>query len=91
MDLRQIRTTSEKTYGCPGKSKASNKNIGDKQLTLPCSMDQYFRETGAKVVSMSKPQRERMKISQEEAVLHKIAKLVVPLQFPKERVIPRKP
>lgn len=53
-------------------------------------MDKYFKEVGAKVVLLTERQREDQKLTKEEASMHRIAKLELPLQFPKERKIPMK-
>lgn len=53
-------------------------------------MDRYFMETGAKLSNMTDRQREKAKFTKEEATMHKLAKLALPLTFPKERVIVQK-
>ena len=47
----------------------------------------YFREIGAKVGPPSEAERARMKIGKAEASSHQLAKLRLPLEFPKMRVL----
>lgn len=44
---------------------------------------QYFRELGCKVVALTEKEREAMKLQKAEASLVKMAKLKLPLDFPK--------
>ncbi|KAH0544411.1 hypothetical protein FGG08_001437 [Glutinoglossum americanum] len=48
---------------------------------------QYFQEIGCKVQLPTEKERERMKLTKAEATLHKLAKLRIPLEFPKTRQI----
>ncbi|KAL8967076.1 MAG: hypothetical protein Q9183_003080 [Haloplaca sp. 2 TL-2023] len=47
----------------------------------------YFREIGAKVGPPSDAERAKMKIGKAEASSHQLAKLRLPLEFPKMRVV----
>ncbi|KAF2142957.1 uncharacterized protein K452DRAFT_248606 [Aplosporella prunicola CBS 121167] len=51
---------------------------------------QYFHEIGCRVGPPTEKQRENMRITKAEAVNHKIAKLRIPLDFPKQRALPAK-
>ena len=51
---------------------------------------QYYRELGCKVSGPTEKERERLKISKAEATQHHIAKLKIPLDFPKQRNFPAK-
>ncbi|KAF2404383.1 RNA polymerase I associated factor, A49-like protein [Trichodelitschia bisporula] len=51
---------------------------------------QYFSELGCKIAAMTEKERANYKLSKAEAGLHKMAKLRIPLEFPKQRVIPGK-
>ncbi|KAL8737605.1 MAG: hypothetical protein Q9181_001506 [Wetmoreana brouardii] len=46
----------------------------------------YFREIGARVVSPTEVERARLKIGKAEAAAHQLAKLRLPLDFPKMRM-----
>lgn len=61
-------------------------DLGLSQKTL----EMYFKELGAKMAPMSEKQRSDIKITKEVAGLHRIAKLKLPLEFPKQRVVPLK-
>ncbi|KAL8705116.1 MAG: hypothetical protein Q9201_001761 [Fulgogasparrea decipioides] len=50
----------------------------------------YFREIGAHVVSPTEIERAKLKIGKAEAAAHHLAKLRLPLQFPKMRVLAAK-
>lgn len=50
----------------------------------------YFKEIGARVRLPSEHERERMKIGKAEASAHRLAKLRLPLEFPKIRVLAAK-
>ena len=47
---------------------------------------QYFRELGCKVTPMSGAEIARLKLTKAEGKGHKVAKLALPLDFPKVRV-----
>lgn len=47
------------------------------------SIRKYFKEIGARVVNPTEAERMKMKISKAEGVGHQLAKLRLPLQFPK--------
>lgn len=51
------------------------------------AMSQYFRETGARVGNLTEKEREKRGLSKAEAAVHKIARLKLPLEFPKQRVM----
>jgi len=51
---------------------------------------QYYRELGCKVSGPTEKERETLKITKAEAVQHHIAKLKIPLDFPKQRNLPVK-
>jgi DNA-directed RNA polymerase I subunit RPA49 len=53
-------------------------------------ISQYYQELGCRVVVPSDSQRAGMKITKAGAQGHKIAKLRLPLEFPKNRVAARK-
>lgn len=53
-------------------------------------MNQYFRELGCKVAGPTEKEREKLEIGKAEAPLHHIAKLKLPLDFPKQRVMAAK-
>jgi DNA-directed RNA polymerase I subunit RPA49 len=54
-------------------------------------MEKYFKETGATIKGMTDGQREKQHLTKEESTQHKMAKLVLPLQFPKERqIVPKR-
>ena len=46
----------------------------------------YYRELGCHVTGVTKGEQEKMKISRAEAQTRKIARLKLPLEFPKQRV-----
>ena len=48
-------------------------------------MSKYFHEIGCKVAPPTETERTKMKITRAEAAVHKIAKLKLPLEFPKNR------
>lgn len=50
------------------------------------AMGQYFRELGARVAAPTERERERLKIGKVEVSLHFVAKLRLPLEFPKQRM-----
>lgn len=54
------------------------------------ALDAYFKEVGAKMAAMNEKQRTDMKMTKDVATLHRIAKLKLPLEFPKQRVVPLK-
>lgn len=54
------------------------------------AMHQYFRELGASVAGPTERERERLKIGKLEAGLHFIAKLKLPLEFPRQRIVAAK-
>ena len=54
------------------------------------SLVQYFRELGCKVEVPTESERMKMKIIKAEAPVHRLAKLRLPLDFPKNRKIPLK-
>ncbi|KAI4252708.1 MAG: hypothetical protein LQ352_004129 [Teloschistes flavicans] len=47
----------------------------------------YFKEIGARVVNPTEPERAKMSISKAEVAGHQLAKLRLPLEFPKIRVL----
>ncbi|KAF2868436.1 DNA-directed RNA polymeras-like protein I 49 kDa polypeptide [Massariosphaeria phaeospora] len=51
---------------------------------------QYFGELGCKVTPPTVPEREKLNITKAEAVNHNIAKLKLPLVFPKTKGLPNK-
>ena len=53
-------------------------------------MMQYFRELGCKVTSPTEAERAKAKLNKAEAAAHKIARLKLPLEFPKLRVMAAK-
>ncbi|KAI9818406.1 MAG: DNA-directed RNA polymerase I subunit rpa49 [Pycnora praestabilis] len=53
-------------------------------------IQQYFKEIGCQVNAPTEADRMKMKLSKTEAASHKIARLRIPLEFPKQRVIARK-
>jgi DNA-directed RNA polymerase I subunit RPA49 len=53
-------------------------------------VQQYFKELGCKTVALTEAEREKKKINKAEARSHKMAKLRIPLDFPKVRVIRNK-
>lgn len=52
-------------------------------------MAKYFKEIGARVTNMSETERSRKQYTKAEASMHKIARLKLPLEFPKQRLVPR--
>ncbi|MCJ1420353.1 DNA-directed RNA polymerase I subunit rpa49 [Xylographa parallela] len=60
--------------------------LGSKQIV------QYFQEIGCRVANPTETEQKKMKLSTKaESVTHKIAKLRLPLQFPKTRtIVPKK-
>jgi DNA-directed RNA polymerase I subunit RPA49 len=53
-------------------------------------MTQYYHELGCKVASLTEREKERMGVAKSEAAQHRMAKLRLPLEFPKQRVAQRK-
>lgn len=51
----------------------------------PMEMRKYFQEIGAKLLAPTERERTKMNISKPEASTHVIARLTLPLQFPKLR------
>lgn len=51
---------------------------------------QYFHELGCKVNPPTEAERTKLKITKAEAVNHRVAKLKIPLDFPKQRVMASK-
>ncbi|KAL1637314.1 DNA-directed RNA polymerase I subunit rpa49 [Diplodia intermedia] len=49
---------------------------------------QYYHELGCKIVNPTEKEREARKLTKAEAVNHRMAKLKIPLDFPKQRNIP---
>ncbi|KAL0262190.1 DNA-directed RNA polymerase I subunit rpa49 [Diplodia seriata] len=49
---------------------------------------QYYHELGCKIVNPTEKEREAGKLTKAEAVNHRMAKLKIPLDFPKQRNIP---
>jgi len=47
------------------------------------SMSQYFNEIGAKIVALGKPEARKKNLEPAVAAQHKVAKLKLPLEFPK--------
>jgi len=48
-------------------------------------MTQYFHEIGCKVAAPTEAERIKLKIDASEKSTHRIAKLKLPLEFPKTR------
>ena len=48
-------------------------------------ISQYFHELGCKVANPTETERAKMKISKAESSTHRIARLKLPLEFPKTR------
>ena len=64
----------------------SNIKRNNEMLTIILiSMSKYFHEIGCKVAPPTETERTKMKITKAEAAVHKIAKLKLPLEFPKNR------
>lgn len=57
-------------------------------LTFARRMKQYFSEIGVHLVSASEPELQKMKLTRAHASMHQMAKLKLPLQFPKQRKMP---
>lgn len=55
----------------------------------PPEIAKYFAEVGARVRAPGEKRQKNMKWTKAEATLHGIAKLQVPLDFPKPRIMPR--
>ncbi|KIW09558.1 uncharacterized protein PV09_00431 [Verruconis gallopava] len=51
----------------------------------PSTMQQYFQELGCRVSAPTAAQRDMWKINSKEAAAHRVAKLRLPLEFPKPR------
>jgi DNA-directed RNA polymerase I subunit RPA49 len=63
-------------------------DINDLQEDLrlnPSEMQKYFLELGCRISALTVAQREVMRLSSKEAGSHKIARLILPLDFPKVR------
>ncbi|KAI9748368.1 MAG: DNA-directed RNA polymerase I subunit rpa49 [Candelina submexicana] len=56
-------------------------------LTPAIRIAQYYHEIGCQVKLPTEAERNRAKLSKAEASVHKIAKLKIPLDFPKQRMI----
>ena len=56
-------------------------------LTILFRIAQYFKELGCRVNPPSEAERLKMKVTKAEAISHKLAKLKLPLEFPKARVV----
>jgi DNA-directed RNA polymerase I subunit RPA49 len=54
----------------------------DLQLT-PMDMQKYYQELGCRVVQPTAAQKQQMRITPKEAATHKMARLQLPLEFPK--------
>ena len=57
---------------------------------MPFRIVQYFRELGCKVSAPTPKQLEKSKMSKAEGAVHRIAKLMLPLDFPKIRLPAKK-
>lgn len=51
---------------------------------------QYFHEIGCRVGAPTEAERQKMKITKAEAASHRMARLRLPLDFPRQRNIPLK-
>jgi len=49
-------------------------------------MTQYAHELGCKVLALTESERSKMGLNKTEAAAHRMAKLRLPLEFPKSRV-----
>ncbi len=63
-------------------------NLRDDLNVKVKEIERYFREVGAKVSLPTEKERTKEKWSKGEGALHKIARLKLPLDFPKQRKIP---
>ncbi|MCJ1485002.1 DNA-directed RNA polymerase I subunit rpa49 [Schaereria dolodes] len=61
----------------------------DLRLT-PKEVIQYFQELGCKVTAPTESERTKLKVSKAESSGHKIARLKLPLEFPKNRTMANK-
>jgi len=55
------------------------------KLTPSTRMSQYYSELGCRITPLSEKEREARSITKAAAVAHKVAKLRLPLEFPKVR------
>ena len=55
------------------------------KLTSLTRMSQYYSELGCRITALSEKEREARSITKAAAVAHKVAKLKLPLEFPKIR------
>lgn len=53
-------------------------------------MGQYFHEIGCRVGAPTEAERLKLKITKAEAASHRVARLRLPLEFPKVRNLPAK-
>jgi DNA-directed RNA polymerase I subunit RPA49 len=54
-------------------------------------MSQYFRELGCKTSNLSEADRKRLRIeTKTAAAVHQMARLKIPLEFPKLRILQAK-
>jgi DNA-directed RNA polymerase I subunit RPA49 len=63
-------------------------DINDLQEDLrlnPSDMQRYFMELGCRVSALTAAQRDVLRIGSKEAASHKMARLKLPLEFPKQR------
>jgi DNA-directed RNA polymerase I subunit RPA49 len=56
---------------------------------ISCRIKQYFHEIGCKITVPTEAERNKMKISKAEATNHNIAKLRLPLNFPRVKAGPK--
>ena len=62
----------------------------DRPLTFPPRIKQYFAELGCKVAAPTESDLAKLKITKGESKSHFMAKLKLPLVFPKVRTGPSK-
>ncbi|KZF19117.1 RNA polymerase I associated factor, A49-like protein [Xylona heveae TC161] len=56
----------------------------------PKAISQYYHEIGCRIKNPTLTDRNKLKITKEEAQAHRIAVLRLPLDFPKTRIVPRR-
>lgn len=83
-DVNDIR----EDLGLDNKQFVSHECVGETLHTnLLYRITQYFHEIGCAVTPPTEKDRERLRLSKADVPNHRIARLRIPLDFPKQRII----